>query len=162
MVKQDQRVLESMEIAMLLITQQSCCILLGIQTRTQLLVPLQIACTCTMLNSILSKNGAFPCSRLLFFLVPYGDWWGLLYTYTYIISMTWSYDHMDLWENGMEKESSEKPIILSLFFFFLSVEFFTLWTWKLLYRPRKKQENPIGRNRDFSKLISYDFWMDID
>jgi len=41
---------------MLLITQQSCCILLGIQTRTQLLAPLQIACTCTMLNSILSKK----------------------------------------------------------------------------------------------------------
>jgi len=63
-----------------------------------------------------------------------------------------------------EKASSEKPIIFSLSFFRFKCRIFHLCTWKLLYRPRKKnKENPIGRNRDFSKLIiSYDFWMDID
>lgn len=65
MVKQDQRVLEWMEILMLLITQQSCCILLGIQMRTQLLAPLQIACTCTMLNSILSQKKEAEKAHLL-------------------------------------------------------------------------------------------------
>lgn len=50
-----------MGVAMLLITKQSCCILLGIQMRTLLLVPLEIACTCTMLNHITQpkKKGVF-------------------------------------------------------------------------------------------------------
>ena len=64
--------LESMGIVMHLITQQSCCILLGIQARTQLPALLEIACTCTMLNTHtrqrkkVDKKEQFLCSRLCF------------------------------------------------------------------------------------------------
>ena len=94
-----------MGVAMLLITKQSCCILLGIQMRTLLLVPLEIACTCTMVSHITQ-----PKKKEIA---------------VYIIII----DHIS-------------SLIIML----------DLCTWKLLYRIKKERgENPIERNRDFSK-----------
>lgn len=146
MVKQDQRVLEWMEILMLLITQQSFCILLGIQTRTQLLAPLQIACTCTMLNSILSqkkrsRKGASPCSRLCFSLVPYGLIDGDCYIHHYHHHC---HSHMTC---NQQRQAVKNQIIFSfLFFFFVSVEFFTCALGNY-FRPSKKEQ----RKSDWKK-----------
>ncbi|KAF8051043.1 hypothetical protein N665_1813s0011 [Sinapis alba] len=75
-----------MGITMLLITKQSCCILLGIQTRTQLLVPLEIACTCTMLSHITQQTKKKRIFSALDSVFLGSFWWELLYTSSSLIT----------------------------------------------------------------------------
>lgn len=128
MVKQDQRVLEWKEITMLLITQQNCYILLGIQVRTQLLARLGIACICTMLKTILSKKEAKKAHFLALNSVFLGSLWWLMEISVYIIIIIIVVTHIwpGLWSHRLcnhhhgllgkwhgEGEQWKNPIILS-------------------------------------------------